>query len=254
MTQAASKRGVKLTSKSRPLRPQDLSEYQYIVGMDPKNLAAMEVRRTCFNGDRVKPALRDRTNRKTMLCACSPPLSIGKSTGATFLMTTATASTRWQPSAVNTAPPPCRTRTLAAVRALKMCSTSCMMRVKGCCNASRNKAHDCPFDRRRLQTSIIYPHSASVVPLMRPSREGLISRTRGVVPPLALQAHAILESSHAPPRAHVRSHAHLDPLDCTHLTNFLRVSKHLAAASRLCDCVHLFQGSYRIINSSSSVC
>lgn len=43
MTQAASRRGVKLTSKSRPLRPQDLSEFEYIVGMDPKNLKAMQV-------------------------------------------------------------------------------------------------------------------------------------------------------------------------------------------------------------------
>ena len=44
MTAAASKRGVILTSKSRPLRPEDLSTFDYIIGMDPKNLDAMRVR------------------------------------------------------------------------------------------------------------------------------------------------------------------------------------------------------------------
>eukprot|EP00892_Ulva_mutabilis_P011207 jgi/Ulvmu1/8459/UM043_0039.1 len=43
MTKAASARGVKLTSKSRPLRPADLEEFDYIVGMDPKNILAMKV-------------------------------------------------------------------------------------------------------------------------------------------------------------------------------------------------------------------
>ena len=44
MTQAAKKRGVHLSSKSRPLKPEDLSKFEYIVGMDPKNLTAMTVR------------------------------------------------------------------------------------------------------------------------------------------------------------------------------------------------------------------
>jgi protein-tyrosine-phosphatase len=46
MSAAAASRGVILTSKSRPLQPEDLSKFDYIVGMDPKNLRAMKVRRT----------------------------------------------------------------------------------------------------------------------------------------------------------------------------------------------------------------
>ena len=37
----AKKRGVILTSRSRPLRPLDLSQFDYIIGMDPKNISAM---------------------------------------------------------------------------------------------------------------------------------------------------------------------------------------------------------------------
>jgi protein-tyrosine-phosphatase len=44
MTAAASRRGVLLTSKSRPLRPADLHHFDYIIGMDPSNLGAMEAR------------------------------------------------------------------------------------------------------------------------------------------------------------------------------------------------------------------
>lgn len=43
MTAAAQQRGVILTSQSRPLRPDDLSTFDYIVGMDQKNLQAMLV-------------------------------------------------------------------------------------------------------------------------------------------------------------------------------------------------------------------
>jgi protein-tyrosine phosphatase len=43
MARAAQKRGINLTSKSRPLRPDDLQRFDYIVGMDPMNLKAMEV-------------------------------------------------------------------------------------------------------------------------------------------------------------------------------------------------------------------
>ncbi|PRW18373.1 low molecular weight phosphotyrosine phosphatase [Chlorella sorokiniana] len=41
MTATARKRGVNLTSRSRPLRPQDLTEFDYIIGMDDSNLAAI---------------------------------------------------------------------------------------------------------------------------------------------------------------------------------------------------------------------
>ena len=42
MTAAAAKRGVRLTSKSRPLRPQDFDRFEHILGMDASNLAQIE--------------------------------------------------------------------------------------------------------------------------------------------------------------------------------------------------------------------
>ncbi|GLI67667.1 hypothetical protein VaNZ11_011828 [Volvox africanus] len=42
MTITARKRGVLLTSRSRPLQPLDLSRFDYVVGMDPKNLRAIK--------------------------------------------------------------------------------------------------------------------------------------------------------------------------------------------------------------------
>lgn len=42
MTQVASARGVVLTSRSRPLTPSDLSEFDVILGMDASNLAAIK--------------------------------------------------------------------------------------------------------------------------------------------------------------------------------------------------------------------
>lgn len=44
MAKAAQKRGVHLTSVSRPLRPEDFADFEYMVGMDPKNMDAMQVR------------------------------------------------------------------------------------------------------------------------------------------------------------------------------------------------------------------
>ena len=38
MTEAASKRGVVLTSRSRPLEASDLATFDYLVGMDDSNL------------------------------------------------------------------------------------------------------------------------------------------------------------------------------------------------------------------------
>lgn len=51
MRQAAEKRQVYLTSKSRPLTPQDLSTFDYLIGMDAKNVADMQVSRprVCFS-------------------------------------------------------------------------------------------------------------------------------------------------------------------------------------------------------------
>ena len=43
MRQAATGRGMELTSRSRPLTPADLSDFEYIIGMDASNLAAIQV-------------------------------------------------------------------------------------------------------------------------------------------------------------------------------------------------------------------
>jgi len=42
MTRAAKTRGIKLTSQSRPLKPEDLSRFEYIVCMDPKNIGDVQ--------------------------------------------------------------------------------------------------------------------------------------------------------------------------------------------------------------------
>lgn len=41
MTEAASARGITLTSRSRPLTPQDLDTFDYILGMDHENIKAI---------------------------------------------------------------------------------------------------------------------------------------------------------------------------------------------------------------------
>ena len=43
MMDAASKRGIDITSLSRPLRPEDLSAFDYIIAMDYENMAAIQV-------------------------------------------------------------------------------------------------------------------------------------------------------------------------------------------------------------------
>jgi hypothetical protein len=43
MRQAAEARQVFLTSRSRPLTPQDLSSFDYLIGMDAKNVADIQV-------------------------------------------------------------------------------------------------------------------------------------------------------------------------------------------------------------------
>lgn len=39
---AAKKRGIKLTSRSRPLKPTDLAGFDYVIGMDAKNQRAIQ--------------------------------------------------------------------------------------------------------------------------------------------------------------------------------------------------------------------
>ena len=51
MRQAAEQRQVFLTSRSRPLTPQDLSSFDYLIGMDAKNVADIQVRFTSRDRD-----------------------------------------------------------------------------------------------------------------------------------------------------------------------------------------------------------
>ncbi|KAG2447974.1 hypothetical protein HYH02_007003 [Chlamydomonas schloesseri] len=57
MTLTARKRGVLLTSRSRPLAPLDFSRFDYIVGMDAKNIRAI---RTAADYWRVRPMGADK--------------------------------------------------------------------------------------------------------------------------------------------------------------------------------------------------
>jgi hypothetical protein len=41
MAEAARARGISLTSRSRPLAPRDLADFNYIIGMDHENIAAI---------------------------------------------------------------------------------------------------------------------------------------------------------------------------------------------------------------------
>jgi protein-tyrosine-phosphatase len=43
MTAAAAKRGVRLTSRSRPLAPADFKRFKYIIGMDASNMRSIQV-------------------------------------------------------------------------------------------------------------------------------------------------------------------------------------------------------------------
>ena len=59
MTRAAIGRGVKLTSRSRPLRPADLVECDYILGMDAANLAAIRRAAEYWKSKHAVPAEYD---------------------------------------------------------------------------------------------------------------------------------------------------------------------------------------------------
>lgn len=51
MIQAASKRSVDITSTSRPLKPSDLQKFDYIIGMDYNNAAAIQVAADYWAGE-----------------------------------------------------------------------------------------------------------------------------------------------------------------------------------------------------------
>ena len=64
MTAAAAKRGMKLTSLSRPLRPDDLVRFDYILAMDFENKAAVELATDHWAGEGypIPPKYRDKVS------------------------------------------------------------------------------------------------------------------------------------------------------------------------------------------------
>ena len=64
MAAAAAKRGIELTSLSRPLRPDDLVRFEYILAMDFENKAAIELATDHWAGDGfpIPSAYRDKAN------------------------------------------------------------------------------------------------------------------------------------------------------------------------------------------------
>lgn len=68
MTAAAAKRGVKLTSRSRPLQPQDLRRFQYILAMDFANKAAIEEATNYWAGQSSEVS-KDDLNRVSLMCS-----------------------------------------------------------------------------------------------------------------------------------------------------------------------------------------
>lgn len=61
MRQAAARRDMQLTSRSRPLTPQDLTSFDYVIGMDASNLAAIQVRpNRVFKNVQTRARLRHR--------------------------------------------------------------------------------------------------------------------------------------------------------------------------------------------------
>lgn len=57
---AAIKRGVRLTSRSRPLQPSDLNRFDFIIGMDPRNVRDILKAANCWaEADKQLPGLEE---------------------------------------------------------------------------------------------------------------------------------------------------------------------------------------------------
>lgn len=68
MTAAASKRGIKLTSHSRPLRPQDFRRFDYILAMDFANKAAIEEATNYWAGQN-EPIPKNFLDQVSLMCS-----------------------------------------------------------------------------------------------------------------------------------------------------------------------------------------
>lgn len=65
MMRVAAKRGVKLTSRSRPLTPDDLTDFDLILGMDANNVNA--IKRAAEHWKAQHPVPADYTNKVVLM-------------------------------------------------------------------------------------------------------------------------------------------------------------------------------------------
>lgn len=69
----AVKRGVRLTSRSRPLTPADLNRFDYIIGMDPTNIRAiLRAAGHWAEHDKQLPNLEEVCSGSKVACGCFP--------------------------------------------------------------------------------------------------------------------------------------------------------------------------------------
>ena len=63
----AAKRNIELTSKSRPLKPQDMVDYDYIIGMDSDNVAQIQLAADYWIVNMPEKVPRDYRNKVPVL-------------------------------------------------------------------------------------------------------------------------------------------------------------------------------------------
>ncbi|CAD7699462.1 unnamed protein product [Ostreobium quekettii] len=69
MTIAAQRRGITLTSRSRPLKPEDFHRFEYIICMDEKNADDVQIAADYWSAKHPIPAdLRSRVKMMTTFC------------------------------------------------------------------------------------------------------------------------------------------------------------------------------------------
>lgn len=70
MRAAATKRGINITSTSRPLKPADLTRFDYVIGMDYENAAAIQVAADYWagQGQPVPKSYRDKVLSRFLQC------------------------------------------------------------------------------------------------------------------------------------------------------------------------------------------
>jgi len=71
MTAAAQKRDVHLTSKSRPLEPEDFQKFDFIVGMDDENIKAIKKAAAHWKDNLKKPVPKDWEKKVSQTWHCA---------------------------------------------------------------------------------------------------------------------------------------------------------------------------------------